>query len=100
MKSLSKLQDWYARECDGDWEHTYGVKIQTLDNPGWMVDIDLADTDLAAVPFESINRGDSDEDRDWVACRVEKEVFRAAGGASNLTEILEVFLEWAAKHQK
>jgi len=41
---LRALEDWYASVCDGDWEHTYGVKIGTLDNPGWTVDIDLRQT--------------------------------------------------------
>jgi hypothetical protein len=32
--------------CDGEWEHYYGVKIDTLDNPGWIVQIDIMDTGL------------------------------------------------------
>jgi len=32
---MERIQDWYRRQCDGDWEHSYGVKIETLDNPGW-----------------------------------------------------------------
>jgi hypothetical protein len=31
---LRWLQDWHAGQCDGDWEHSYGVDIGTLDNPG------------------------------------------------------------------
>jgi ribosomal protein L37E len=34
---LSKLSDWYAAQCDGDWEHEFGIHIGTLDNPGWSV---------------------------------------------------------------
>jgi len=37
---LTELQAWYVVQCDGDWEHTYGVKIETLDNPGWMLRVD------------------------------------------------------------
>ncbi len=40
-KILRKLQNWYAAECDGDWEHQYGIKIDTIDNPGWRVEIEL-----------------------------------------------------------
>lgn len=29
------LQKWYKSQCDGDWEHEYGIKIETVDNPGW-----------------------------------------------------------------
>lgn len=38
--------NWYVRECDDDWEHSYGVKIDTLDNPGWTIAIDLRETSL------------------------------------------------------
>ncbi|MHC3815880.1 Imm53 family immunity protein [Streptomyces sp. DT9] len=43
---LDWLQNWYAQQCDGDWEHEWGVKIATLDNPGWTIEIDLKETDL------------------------------------------------------
>lgn len=32
---LGRLERWYAAQCNGDWEHTYGITIETLDNPGW-----------------------------------------------------------------
>jgi hypothetical protein len=38
------LQGWYAAQCDGDWEHERGVKIETLDNPEWAIRIDLEGT--------------------------------------------------------
>jgi hypothetical protein len=42
--ALERLQRWYLGECNGDWEHSYGVRIDTLDNPGWIVTIDLHET--------------------------------------------------------
>jgi hypothetical protein len=42
--SLSALERWYASQCDGEWEHGYGVRIDTLDNPGWRVHIGLHGT--------------------------------------------------------
>ena len=27
------LQSWYQSQCDGDWEHEFGIRIETLDNP-------------------------------------------------------------------
>jgi Immunity protein 53 len=44
--ALTWLQAWYAARCDGDWEHGYGVAIQTLDNPGWSLRINLEGTML------------------------------------------------------
>jgi hypothetical protein len=39
---LQWLQEWYLEQCDREWEHEYGIKIGTLDNPGWTITIDLA----------------------------------------------------------
>jgi hypothetical protein len=44
MDPLSLLQNWYSTQCDGDWEHQYGVSLDTLDNPGWRLKIDLCGT--------------------------------------------------------
>ncbi|MBM4076259.1 MAG: hypothetical protein FJ267_11540 [Planctomycetes bacterium] len=34
------LDEWYQRKCDGMWEHRRGVRIETCDNPGWLVIFD------------------------------------------------------------
>ena len=44
---LGQFQAWYLERCNDEWEHSYGVNITTLDNPGWTVDVDLADTPQA-----------------------------------------------------
>ena len=28
--SLSPLENWYSRQCNGDWEHGFGVDISTI----------------------------------------------------------------------
>jgi len=96
MDELQQLQDWYISQCNQDWEHTFGVKIDTLDNPGWTLEVDLRETELAERSFEPLSRGDSEDDSDWIRCKVEQEKFMGAGGANNLTELLRVFLSWAA----
>jgi hypothetical protein len=40
--NLTWLMRWYLAECNGDWEHSYGVRVETLDNPGWSLKIDSA----------------------------------------------------------
>jgi len=37
------LEKWFKSQCDGDWEHECGINITTSDNPGWIVEIDVAD---------------------------------------------------------
>jgi|SRR5690606_28799064 len=95
MTELQRLQDWYQAQCNEDWEHSYGVKIDTLDNPGWMVKIDLVETGLEEKAFEAFSRGDSDADADWIACKTESGQFVGYGGANNLGELLRTFVDWA-----
>jgi hypothetical protein len=46
MDPLTQLERWYLSQCDGDWEHTHGIVIGTLDNAGWSLTIDLLETPL------------------------------------------------------
>lgn len=95
LHTLARLQQWYESYCDGDWEHGYGVSITTLDNPGWMVKINLEGTDLADRAFWAIE--DLQPERDWVRCWVEGNTFHGVGGPQKLAEIIETFLHWAGK---
>jgi hypothetical protein len=92
MDPLLALEDWCASVCDGDWEHTYGIKIGTLDNPGWTVDIDLFGTPLERRQLDRVVV-DRTED-DWIQFWVENGVFKGCGGVRNLSEILRRFVEW------
>lgn len=99
VDSLALLQAWYLQQCDADWEHSYGVRIETLDNPGWNLEIDLADTGLEGKPFESVQYGMFEETEtsgnEWIFCKVEGGKFSASGGPLKLNEIIDVFLRWA-----
>ena len=90
---LERLQRWYSSQCNGDWEHTYGVFVENLDNPGWTLKVELTDTDLEESAFSPVDFQRSETD--WVHCKVDKFVFFGAGGAHNLTELLSIFLDWA-----
>jgi hypothetical protein len=90
------LQTWYVTQCDGEWEHEFGVKIDTVDNPGWSVEIDIAHTSLAGKPYErqQVHRSQ----HDWVITWEENNHFRAACGPLNLGEALHTFRRWAEMH--
>lgn len=94
---LQRLQTWYHSQCDGDWEHSYGIKITTLDNPGWAVVVDLARTNLAT-SNRSMSK-DLDSELDWLVCKIEHGVFTGHGGPYMLESIVEQFLDWAAGHE-
>ena len=87
------LQDWYQSQCDEDWEHTYGIEIRTLDNPGWLVLIDLDGTELENVSLESFKEEISDSD--WVHCLKKGNKFQGAGDPQKLTRIIDFFKDWA-----
>ena len=95
MDALVRLQKWYASQCDGHWEHQYGVKIDTLDNPGWTVTVDLEETALEDVRWVGIVHERSEND--WVHCRLKDRQFHGYGGPGNLGEILTIFLDWAER---
>ena len=92
------IQDWFSIQCDGIWEHSYGVKIDTLDNPGWSVVIDLKNTVLENMPMKPVLNEQADND--WVNCSIVEKQFRGFGGSQNLSEILEVFYEFAKENTK
>jgi hypothetical protein len=89
MDQLSWLQSWYLDQCDEEWEHSYGVQIGTLDNPGWTLEIDLAGT-----PLENLLRPRNFEERserDWIFYKIDECKFIGACGPKNLGELIDVF---------
>ena len=93
MHTLAQVQSWYADHCNGEWEHVHGVTIESLDNPGWRVRIDLKGTTLERRPFVPIRRPEPDPE--WIVCEVADGRFEGAGGPYMLEEILQRFLQWA-----
>jgi hypothetical protein len=89
---ISALERWYAARCNGDWEHGYGVSIHSLDNPGWRVRIDLHETNKQGSSLEriAINRTEDD----WIQYWVKEQKFHLACGPMNLSEAIEIFVNW------
>lgn len=96
MGVLDDLRSWYVAQCDGEWEHTYGIQIETMDNPGWSVEIALRDTILEGKPFDPIEEGsETDDAPSWIRYGLEGSKFRGFGDPGRLEQILVVFLDWA-----
>ena len=102
---LKWLQQWYLAQCDGEWEHAWGLTMETLDNPGWSVKICVEGTDLASAPFPPVKTEISETD--WIRCRVVERKnervpytepnyrrFEGFGGALNLSDIIGIFRAW------
>jgi len=93
MNIFSWLENFFVQNCDGDWEHGNGIQIESLDNPGWLVRIDLVGTDLADPHFDEYQEENSEYD--WMVCRKREGFFEGFGGPANLTQILETFQKWS-----
>lgn len=92
MDNLAWLSWWFSERCDGEWESDFGVTIESVNNPGWMVRIDLDGTGLDPDSFKPL--ADQRTDTDWVECKVEDGVWLGGGGIENLDEVLGIFRGW------
>ena len=95
MTNLFWIQEWYKRQCNGDWEHDYGIRIETLDNPGWSISIDTTDSenflsDLEWVLFEL-------SEDNWYGYKVSNGTFEGSGDPTKLDKLIELFKELISK---
>ena len=99
MSTLARLQAWYTHQCNGVWEHSSGVLIESCDNPGWWVKVNLLGTSLHGRAFGEIAEGVNAQHfalgPEWLSCRVEGDTWHGAGDETKLERILETFLAWA-----
>ena len=86
------LQAWFATQCNGDWEHGQGITIETLDNPGWQVRIDLRYSTITRRDFARLETYRTEHD--WVVAWVDEDSYHAACGPLNLGEALFLFRVW------
>ena len=90
MTALERLQNWYKNHCDGDWEHSFQIKIETLDNPGWNLKIDLEGTSLE---FAEVEQAEDKGEFDWYIIKSENKRFIASGDSQKLNFLIEYFLD-------
>jgi Immunity protein 53 len=89
---LTWLQEWYFEHCNGDWEHREGIKIGTLDNPGWWLQINIADTELEDLSIERVLVERSEND--WIAYETKEGKFVGHCGPLGLNELVAVFKKY------
>lgn len=94
MEELAELQKWYRAQCNEDWEHSFGISIDTLDNPGWKLSIDLEDTNLEGKEFEEIEI-DYESKYHWLTCKTKDNKFLGFCGPLELTKMIKIFVVWA-----
>ncbi len=80
--------DWYKSQCDGDWEHTFGVNIATIDNPGWSLKVDIVET---SVEGKTVCEKSMEDEDDWYNIKCDGKVFKAYGDPTKLQFLIEYF---------
>ncbi|MEU1212740.1 Imm53 family immunity protein [Streptomyces sp. NPDC005790] len=84
------IPSWYASNCDGEWEHEYGIRMATTDNPGWHIEIDVSETDMEGANVERVRR--DLPGGGWMIAWNDGTVFHAACDPLSLHEV-DVFFE-------
>lgn len=95
--NLMWLVKWYSSQCNGDWEHSYGVLIKSF-NHGWYVKIDIFETELHDLKFNEVIIDRSENN--WINCFVKNKQFIGLSSPFNLIEIIQIFCDWAKKHSE
>ena len=104
VDELARLERWYESRCDGQWEHEKGVSIQSSDNPGWWVRIDIdkeptrsgGDQVLEILGEPPSEKNGNIGSKRWMLCQVREGKFDAAGDAMQLRSIISCFREKVA----
>ncbi|ROP37121.1 immunity 53 family protein [Saccharothrix texasensis] len=89
MDDLVFLQQWFSAHCDEDWEHGEGIKLISLDNPGWSLEVDLRGTGFEGRSMPRVKAERSETD--WTQAWSDGRKFHAVGGAGNLVEVIGHF---------
>ena len=84
------IQGWFASQCDGVWEHSFGIEVLNIDNPGCKLKINGAS--LKRAGFVSLERNESD----WIRVTMTDMEFVGYGGTENLKELMSLAVNWLA----
>ena len=88
MESIEWLNNWYRSNCNEEWEQSYGVKIETISNPGWEFSVDLTDT-----PYEgkTLTEKQLISNTDWYTITCNGITFDAIGDTTKLGVLISLF---------
>jgi len=73
------------------WEHGSGIKIETIDNPGWHVEINLEGTSAEGKKLDKIFI--EKKESDWLYLEIKEKLFIGAGDPDKLNEIVRKFID-------
>lgn len=88
MDELRWLEKWHLDNSNEDG-YNVGIRIETLDNPGWLVKIDLFEMSFSNLHMDRIHFYNSEND--WIDCQIKDSEFIGSGDCMKLAEIIEIF---------
>ena len=87
--------EWYQTHCNDVWEHQNGVRLETLDNPGWLLTVDLIHTDLQGRAMIEVREGIAPNNHPvsprWLHCSAIDNQFRGACDPTQVARLFEIF---------
>lgn len=86
---VSFLEAWFTAQSNGDWEHDTGIRIETLDNPGWRLRVNLVGTPLHGAARDWTREEESE--REWLFWKSDGLEFDAACGPGDLHRAMGAF---------
>lgn len=100
--SLANLIGWYTVQCDGVWEHSHGIRIHSLDNPGFIVKVDVGDTRLENTYYQSVDwESSTDLGNEWIACyKTDEKIWIGACSPKQLERVIGLFVEWTVSSEQ
>ena len=67
---IEGLMRWYIDRCDGEWEHKNGFTIESTDNPGVIIRLDLTERDPLPGQPDRVIRSEGEGTSEWLDLRV------------------------------
>ncbi|MGF6148665.1 Uncharacterised protein [Kingella potus] len=97
---LGAMNEWYARQCDGWWEHGNGISFSNIEISGWKLTIEDEEASGKSARTDFVLTRNRSE-RDWYAVKTEHEprwpemtrLFAACGGES-FSDMLDISYKW------
>ena len=89
---LEWLEDWYQQQCNGEWEHRQGMRLEPLEKSGWLLTIDLSGTSAVNARPQQLRL--ETQGGGWLACSIAGTCFKGSGDPRKLEQIIGVFRRW------
>jgi immunity protein 53 of polymorphic toxin system len=85
---VKEILEWFSDNCNGDWEHQNGFSIESLDNPGVAISVDLAP--ILMIP-DKIILSDLVSENSWISIRIKNDKFLVACSVDRFEEAIKNF---------